>query len=207
MLKSFKLIASLTLALLAGSAIASPVVLGSISKTYGSLSGQTASYAANSGCVKTGSVSVFDNSSCGGNRFSDSFNFSSVAGNISSLQLTLSFSATNDVFAAFFPEDWKVRPASGNSGSNMLFDMTSSSGATTQVFNFSAANLDLFNSIVAGHNFGLWFSDEAVGSNSFNLLSARLDVIGTAAVPEPSALVLVALALLALGWSRRRSAG
>ena len=118
------------------------------------------------------------------------------------LQLTLSFSGTNDVFAFIFPEDWNVRPASGSLGSSDLFDMANSTGLYTQVFTFNAGNLDLFGSIVQNRNFGLWFSDQAFGANSFSLYSARPDVIGTpsATVPEPSA-----LALAGLGWSRRRA--
>lgn len=211
MFKSIKAIAALALVLLAGASQAAPVLLGSVTHSYGNAAGQSKGGYTNNSCVKNGYVIVSDASNgCGNSRFADTFDFSSLnIGTVTSLSLSLTFSATNDVFLFIFPEDWRVRPASGTTGSSNLFDMTRSGGTVTQTFTFTAANLDLFASIVSNRAFGLWFSDEAFGANQFNLQSATLSVNGTAAVaavPEPTGLALASLALLAVGFVRRRNA-
>lgn len=210
MFKSIKAVAALALVLLAGASQAAPVLLGSVTHSYGNGAGLSKGGYTNNSCVKSGYVIVKDDNSCGNSRFADSFDFSSLnIGSVTSLSLTLTFSATNDIAWFFFPEDWRVRPASGSTGSATLFDMTRTGNTISQTFTFTAANLDVFASIVANRNFGLWFSEESAFSQQFNLQSATLNVNGNAAVaavPEPTALALASLALLALGFARRRNA-
>lgn len=193
---------ALLLACSALSANAAVIQLGSISKAYGSAGGSVASTGTGScDTLNTNSITVRDTSPSSCNRFSDLFNFSNLGyKSLDHLTLTLSFSDTGNAQA----EDWRMRPAVGTLGSATLFDMTNSgNGSATQSFTISAAQSDVFSLISNSHNFYLWFAEQSTGADTFNLISAKLDVYGT--VPEPSSVALLALGLAGVGLLRRRA--
>lgn len=202
-------LSALLLALCAASSNAAVIELGSITKTYGSGSGMAKASTGTGSCdtLNTNSITVYDTSSgCG--RFNDLFDFNSLNyTSLDHLTLTLSFSGTNNRYLGIFPEDWKVQIADTTSHrSTNLRDMTSSTNLVTQSFTINAANHgDVFGNISANEKLYLWFGDEALGANNFNLSSAQLQVYGTA-VPEPSSIALFGIALCAFGLLRRRQA-
>jgi hypothetical protein len=196
-------VAGLLLTAAASSVSASVVQLGSISKTYGTGLSTASTGSGSCDTLNANSIRVADASGC--TRFSDLFDFHSLNyTSIDHLTLTLTFSITDNVFL-FFPEDWEVRfadtAAHGGSGIDM-----NSVGRTpaTQSFVLNPAQADAFNNIASNGKMYLWFADEAVGANNFNLYSAKLDVFGTA-VPEPSGIALFGLAHGALAMLRRRT--
>ncbi|MYN08501.1 PEP-CTERM sorting domain-containing protein [Pseudoduganella aquatica] len=195
---------ALLLACSALSANAAVIQLGSISKAYGSAGGSAASTGVGScDTLNANSITVRDTSPSSCNRFSDLFNFSNLGyKSLDHLTLTLSFSDTGNILA----EDWRMRPAAGTLGSATLYDMTntgSGNGSTTQSFIISGAQSDVFSLISSSHNFNLWFAEQSTGADTFNLISAKLDVYGT--VPEPSSAALLALGLAGAGLLRRRA--
>lgn len=186
---------------------AAVVQLGSISKTYGSGPGGStpASLAGPGACdtLNANSVTVRDGGGGCTQRFFDLFDFSSLSyTSLDHLTLTLSFNNTNN-----FLEDWRVRFAQSTTvASSILMNMSEvGSSGTTQAFTFDAANGgSVFSTIAANEKMYLWFAEEGLGAHNFNLLSARLDVYGTA-VPEPASMALFGIALGALGLSRRKT--
>lgn len=184
-------------------ASAAVVQVGSITRNYGTSGATPASMPAGScDTLNANSVTVRDSSGC--QRFYDVFNFGAI--NYSSLDhltLTLTFGATNNVNYVFFPEDWRVRFASSAvTGSSVNQNMNEVAGTTTQSFDLLSSQ-DVYAAIAANKKLYLWFAEEGLGPNNFELYSARLDVYGTA-LPEPAGMALFGIALGALGAARRR---
>ncbi|MDN3919656.1 hypothetical protein [Roseateles violae] len=198
------------LAITAAGAASASTVLGTITHNYGNGVGDVAP-TAGAACGLTANYVTVKDAACNGQRFVDVFNFSGLGyKSIDSFTLTLSFDG-----AGAIAEDWFVRPATGTAASadfwttgvlngyrNFEFWDTTIIGNTERTFTFTASSLDLFSAIVKSGHFDLWFAEESIGSDSFNLASAKLQVNGT--VPEPSGLALAAVALLSLGVAARR---
>ena len=193
---------ALSLGVLACAAHAS--LIGTITRDYGSSPGDVSALSLGAGSCDTlnaHSITVRNGSNC--TRFDDVFDFASMnPATVDALVLTLTFANTDSPFEA-----WVVRPASSTSkGSNLLFDYLFSTGSSsmTETFVFDALDLDMFKSIVADDSFYLWFAQQGFGSQSFTLESASLEVFGSAKVPEPTSLALLAAAAAALVLTRRR---
>lgn len=204
-----KIVPVLLLAVCAGAANASIITLGSIDKNYGNAASR--GDLANTGpgsCDKVNatSITVYDTSMC--RRFSDTFDFGHLEyKSIDSLDLTLSFSKTNDSASFIFfrvYEDWRVKIADTSvHASQFTMDMKNSSGLTTQLFHIDAkSHPDVFTNIVSNGKFQLWFGEESILSSNFNLSAASLQINGTP-VPEPSSIALFGIAMLGAGAASR----
>lgn len=199
--KTFAAAAALAFA----SAATQATPIGTITHDYGTATGNVAASTGGTSCdtLNATTITVTNKSGCA--RFLDTFDFGAMAYSaIDSFTLSLTFAGTNG-----FLENWGMRPASSAfNGSAIQPGLTKISDSTTQLFTISnTTNKDVFNAIVAGGSFYLWFASNGIGTQSFTLDSATLTVNGTAAaaVPEPGSLALLGVAALGLAGARRRA--
>jgi hypothetical protein len=187
-------------------------LLGSFQHDYGSDAGRIDPPGTDA--LNAASVTVSDQSS---GRFSDSFDFSSLAyDSIESFSLTLTYAGAGPSFSLAclgICELWTVRVQGNNSSGfdDDLFGLLT--GTPVQTFNLSASDdvgsITAFAQSVASQTYAFWFSEWSGGADSFRLSSARLDIYGTppiAAVPLPAGGLLLMGGLGAFAALRRRTA-
>ncbi len=183
--------------LLAVSTSASATLLGSYNHDYGNGAGEVDPSGTDQ--LFSDYVLVSDQSS---NRFSDTFDFSSLAfSSIDKFGLTLSFANTNASLFGVPLEFWWTRPGGepGTVSSDWLLTRVGST-PTSQLFEIGNS-LSSFANMVSSKEFFFWFAEEAPFSNSFKLYSANLDIYGTpesAPVPEPGTILLLGSGLAGL---------
>ncbi|MCC5886363.1 MAG: hypothetical protein JJT88_08005 [Gammaproteobacteria bacterium] len=202
-------LAAVAALLLIGTA-ANATLLTTISHDYGTGPGQVSTPSLGAGtCDTLNSDSITITNSSGCQRFFDVFDFSGVAyDSISGFELTLTYSDARAGFWGLQP--WRVRPASSPTEAVTLTSeqpsLGSSNDLVTNTFAFEPS-LSIFDDILAGEAFYLWFNATAGGAQSFNLFSADLAIFGepaTSAVPTPATLALLLGGLGLLGAFRRR---
>ncbi len=155
-------------------------------------------------------VTVSDQSS---QRFADVFDFSAFAGTITSLDLTLTFTSAGPscpFTLCGFGEIWQARLQGSNSSAQTddLF-VTLNDIQSPQTISISAASdtgpKNVFAHSILQGSLGLWFAEDSLSSDAFNLVSATLTVMGEPVdVPEPSLLALMGLGLGTAGLMSRR---
>lgn len=180
--------------LLAGSAQATPVLLGEIFHDYGAAAGQLDPLG--SDALAADYVSVSDQSA---SRFADLFDFHALDfASIAYFRLTLSVSHTGNLL-----EFWTMRP--GQSADLQWITSGSGSSKGTQGFIIDSTT-DSFTTAVDSGVFSLWFAELGPFAQSFRLYDATLAVYGEPAqnVAEPGMLALLGLSLTAALWMRRR---
>lgn len=202
--------------MLLASSHASAVLLGSITNDYGSGKYDPAG----SDLATTNAVLVSELST---NPFNDMFDFSSIGGSVSWLQLVLEYDDAGPRTGCFSStcgislENWTV--VLQGSGSSADLSVGLSDVLSPQTISLSSATnsgaVDVWSYSLGQQSLSFNFFDDSTYGNEFALNSATLNVFGEVddgtgtgpvSVPEPSSMALFGLGLAGVVAARRRKA-